>query len=300
MRGMAPRGIGATGGRLGEGRCPVSLTGALVRCSDAEGIPAHGGGLDDLGLGLVVDGSYPAAAEVLDLGSGRRRTLDLDGPAVVMGWVPPESVKPVGVLLEERRSGDNDEGSSREHTGPGFSLVLDLLRRRGIDPLTLPVILRMGFLDVCRDLDPHEHAAVRFHVAPRGVARAQLEPERATLRVAASRDDRDGGLRRTVEAAFPGREVRREQPDELAGFSIYRVGFPLPTHLPGARALMAELRDGLMGLLARFDSDRHRTVKQVLETFGSRDTLRLLEPGTPEHSAGGEPHRATTSHPRVH
>lgn len=294
MPGMVPQGGLAAGGRLGGGRCPVPLTGALVRLSERDAGLVEGGGLDDLGVGIVVDGTYPAAAEVLDLGSGRRRTLDLEGPTVLLGWLAAESVQPIRNLLETP-SVPSDQASASDGASQASSFGLGLLRRRGVDGFTLPVILRMGFADICRDLDPHEHPAVRFHVSSRGVARAQLEAERATLRLVTSRTEGDRELREALEEAFPERELRRDRPDDLAGFSVLRVAFPLPDDLPGIRTLVGDLRRGLLDLLARFDPERHRTVDEMLTAFGPRDTLRLLDregrggPGGPAPEATPSP-----------
>ena len=202
--------------------------------------------------------------------------MDLNGPAVILGWVTPQRVQSLQSALEARVAEAADGASEREGLA-GFSLIQGLLRRRGVDAYTLPVVLRLGFGDVCRDLDPHAHPAVRFRLADGGIARAQLDVSHAALRVSMNPSQDLTTLHEGLAAAFPQRTVTRGSSDALTGFGVLRVQLPIPGDLTEVRDRVTELREGLLSLLARFDPERHGTLQGVLATFGPRDRLRVLD-----------------------
>lgn len=249
-------------GETAEARCPVPLTGAVVRCPESDDGSPPGGRLEDLGVAVVVDGRYPPASEILDLGSGRRSTVDLGGEAVVLGWLPARA-------LEEIQA----EGGPT----PG-ELALRLLRRRGFTPRTRPIFLRLGFQDICRDLDPHENAAVRIRLGPRRVARLHLDYESGAVVVRTGRSERDPDLEDALATAFPGREVRSAGPDEFVGSLSYRLPGALPDSLDDARAFLDGVRGGLEQLSARFEKERFQAVHAVTAALGARETLGRFSP----------------------
>ena len=59
------------------GICELPLTRAVVQYRDVHEMDAPGGRIEDIGLGLVVEGRYASSAEALDLGSGTLKVLDL-------------------------------------------------------------------------------------------------------------------------------------------------------------------------------------------------------------------------------
>ena len=72
-----------------------------------------------------------------------------------------------------------------------FRLALRLLERVGYGPLTRPTFLRIGFRDICRDLDLHEGTSVRIVAGPRRIVRARLDYDGNALlfRTAGERED---------------------------------------------------------------------------------------------------------------
>jgi hypothetical protein len=57
--------------------------------------------------------------------------------------------------------------------------------------------------------------------------------------------------------------------------------------------MIREIRDGLGGLLARFEPRRYGALREVLETFGARETLSRLylnEPRETSHPIASPPH----------
>jgi len=251
------------------GFCRISLTRALVPYRDPVRAPP-GGAIEDIGLGVVMEGSDPSRAQLLDLGSAEIRAADLSGPLIVLGWLPPAGLRGLEAIVERGSADDRVRGST-------FSLALRSLREAGFGPLTRSVILRIGFRDLCQDLDLHEGTAVRLARASHGVARMHLEYDTATLVLRTGRAAPDPQLEAALSEAFPGREVRRcDDPDPLAALG-YRLPFPIPGSLEEARGLLSVWRTGLGRLLARFEPDRYRTVQEYTAAFGPRDSLRSIE-----------------------
>jgi hypothetical protein len=154
-----------------------------------------------------------------------------------------------------------------------FDLALRVLRRSGFGPLSRPTFLRIGFRDICRDLDLHEGTSVRIVMGQGRITRAVLDPDGNALLFRTAFRDSDPVLEDALSAAFPNREIRRLMPGAPTQGVSYQVRFPLALTFLEARGLVAEIREGLAQLLARFEPRRFRALKEVIETFGSRETL---------------------------
>ena len=81
------------------GICELPLTRAIVQYRDVHEMDTPGGRIEDIGLALVVEGRYASAAEALDLGSGRMKTLDLSTELVVLDWVYEPTLEHVAGLV---------------------------------------------------------------------------------------------------------------------------------------------------------------------------------------------------------
>ena len=192
-----------TGASL-TGTFQVSLTRAVLPYRDAGDRVLPGGRLADIGLGVVVDGSDPARADVVDLGSAEIRVVDVTGPLVVLGWLYPSGLRSLSRVVED--AGLEDMDRTRRFT---FSMALRALNSAGFGPLTRPTVLRIRFRDLCQDLDLHEGTAVRLLLPSGGVARVHLDYETVTLvaRTGGSLPNRD--LEAALVDAFGGRELLR-------------------------------------------------------------------------------------------
>src|SRR5690606_5672828 len=81
----------------------LSLTRAVIQYRDGHELERGIGRIEDIGLGLVLDGEYAASAEVLDLGSGTIRHLDLSAELVILDWVYEPTLDHVRLLLDTPR-----------------------------------------------------------------------------------------------------------------------------------------------------------------------------------------------------
>lgn len=273
-----------------QGGCDVSLTRGVILYRTTDG------GIDDLGIGLVTEGRFAAEATVVDLGSGRSRTLDLSGELVVLDWVYPPTVEHV-------RSLARDEAS--ELPGYCFDLALRVLRRAGFGPATRSTFLRIGFRDICRDLDFHEAAAVRLAAGP---SRHSAEPSRPSAepagpsaeparlyRIHFDSDAVSLVVRTTGTYSDPSLEgalaefgssstLHRVVEQGPGGTTEYHLRLPLPISLAEAKALLESIRSGLVRMIERFEPQRHRTLATMLQTFGARDTLDRLSATARAHA----------------
>jgi hypothetical protein len=259
------------------GVCELPLTRAVVQYRGVHEVDVPEGRIEDIGLALVLDGQYASAAQVLDLGSGRVKELDLSAELVVLDWVYEPTLDHVHALLrgavDPSAEGEEPREALRRYA---FDLALRVLRRGGYGPLTRPTLLRIGFRDICRDLDLHEGTSVRIVMGPGRLTRASLDPDGNALLFRTAVQEPDSVLEDALSSAFPSREVRRLLPlGSMEGIS-YQVRFPLPLTFTEARILVGEFREGLAHLLARFEPQRFRALQEVLETFGSRETLGRL------------------------
>ncbi|MDX1566762.1 MAG: hypothetical protein R3223_03110 [Longimicrobiales bacterium] len=282
----------------------ISLTRAVVQYRDHHETELTGGRIEDIGLALVLEGRTASSAEAVDLGSGAVKHLDLSTELVVLDWVYAPTLDHVQRLLEARSRADEaepGEGDVGGRSGDGpirspssgptaparaletycFDLARHVLARVGFGPLTRSTLLRIGFRDVCRDLDLHEGTNVRLSLSEGALVRARMDYDASALLFRTASSDPTPELEEALRDVFPGRDVRRiERVRESAPVS-YQVRFPLPLSLSETRTVVAEMRDGLEQMLARFEPRRYRAAHDVVDALGSRQTLtrlRIREP----------------------
>jgi hypothetical protein len=253
------------------GTFEVSLTRAVLPYRDKEEQSGSGGRIQDVGLGVVMDGTDPVRADVLDLGSAEVRVVDLTGPLVVLGWLYPSGVRTLRRIMEGVEGDDIER--ARAFT---FGMALRALHGSGFGPLTRPTILRIGFRDLCSDLDLHESTALRLLLGTRGIARLHLDYESVTLMLRTARSSRDHDLETAVSEAFPGWDLFRATAREAVAGYVYHVPLPIPRSLAEASDLLQRIRKGFLHLLARFEPERLRSLSELTRTFGERDSLRGL------------------------
>ena len=254
------------------GTFQVSLTRAVLPYRDDRDRVLSGGRLADIGLGVVVDGSDPARADVVDLGSAEIRVVDVTGPLVVLGWLYPSGLRSLSRVVED--AGLEDMDRTRGFT---FSMALRALNSAGFGPLTRPTVLRIGFRDLCQDLDLHEGTAVRLLLPSGGVARVHLDYETVTLvaRTGGSLPNRD--LESALVDALGGRELLRGSLQDPVSAQAYHLPLPIPRSLSDTRRLLDRMRRGFVHLLARFEPERYRSLRDLTGTLGERDSLRSLK-----------------------
>jgi hypothetical protein len=279
------------------GVCELALTRAVVQYRDVHEIDMDGGRIQDIGLALVLEGRYASAAGAVDLGSADVKQLDLSSELVVLDWVYDPTLEHVSRLVAEAaRGADHQREELRRF---GFRLALRLLERIGYGPLTRPSLLRIGFRDICRDLDLHEGTSVRIVAGPGRIVRAHLDYDGNALLFRTAGERSDPQVESALLEAFPHGDMRRLLPSGT-GVSGYQVRLALPLTLEEARATLAGIRSGLAHLVAVFEPERYRSLAPVLATFGARETLAQLHlPGARERST---PMRGTpsTTGPVVH
>lgn len=263
--------VGFEHGSALTGTFEVSLTRAVVPYTDEAQGSFPGGRLSDIGLGVVVDGSDPARADVLDLGSSEMKVVDLTGPLVVLGWLYPSGLRSLRRVVEG--SDLQDLERTRAFT---FGLGIKALQAAGFGPLTRPTVLRIGFRDLCHDLDLHEGTAVRMFLPQGGVVRFHMDYESVTLVARTGRSLPDSDLERALAQSFPQRELLRGTVRDPVGAQSYYLPLPIPRSLADTRDLLTGLRLGVLQLLARFEPDRCHSLREMTGTFGERDSLRSL------------------------
>lgn len=257
------------------GVCEMPLTRAVVQYRNIHEQHVTGGRIADIGLGLVLEGRYASSAQVIDLGSAAIKRLDLSAELVVLDWVYEPTLDHVNELVREAARVPDGE-SGHELGRYCFGLALSVLDRVGYGPLTRSSVLRIGFRDVCRDLDLHEGTSVRILMGPGRLTRAHMDYDSATLVFRTASHGPDPVLEEALSEAFPEQDIRRLLSDVGATSVSYQVRFALPLTLGEARATLESIRTGLTALLARFEVDRFRTVEDHLRTFGARETLERL------------------------
>ena len=254
------------------GICELPLTRAVVQYRDVHEMDTPGGRIEDVGLALVLEGRYASTAEAIDLGSGKVKVLDLSTELVVLDWVYEPTLEHVSELITAAAS-TRDEDALQQYA---FQLGLRVLERIGFGPLTRPSFLRIGYRDICRDLDLHEGTSIRFVLGPGRLTRTYLDYDACALVFRTAFSDPDAQLEHALTEAFPGAELRRTEPSGPAESVAYQVRFSLPTTLAEARSALGLMRRGLASLMARFEPDRFAPLEEVLETFGARETLAGL------------------------
>ena len=255
------------------GICELPLTRAVVQYRELHEMDTPGGRIEDIGLALVVEGHQAGSAEVLDLGSGRIKVLDLSTELVVLDWVYEPTLGYVTELIRETAKTKQDE-PLRSYA---YKLGLSVLERVGFGPLTRPTLLRIGYRDICRDFDLHEGTSIRFVLGPGRISRAYLNYDACALSFKTAFTEPDAPLEHALLDAFnSAAEVRRFEIISEAASIEYQVRLPLPTTFAETRARLGVMRRGLAALMARFEPDRYESVGHLMDTFGQRETLAGL------------------------
>ena len=258
------------------GVCELPLTRAVVHYRDLHEVDPPGGRIQDIGLALVLEGRFASSSEVLDLGSSTVKMLDLSSELVVLDWIYEPTLKHVNRLLMERARGGDEVYTAGRLGTYSFQMALSLLGRLGYGPLTRPTILRIGFRDICRDLDLHEGTAVRIVLGEHRLVRTHLDYDANSLVFSTPSPEPDAMLKAGVLEAFPHSDVLRFSEAHNGGSVNYQVRLSFPASLAEAREELRTIRHGLGGLLARFEPERFEGLEHHLATFGLRDTLSQL------------------------
>jgi hypothetical protein len=254
------------------GACELPLTRAVVQYRDVHEIDVPGGRIQDVGLAVVLEGRYASHVEAIDVGSADVKLLDLSGELVVLDWVYEPTLDHLSALVRGSARGDSREGLARFC----FQVGLRVLERVGFGPLTRPTLLRLGFRDICRDLDLHDGTSVRFVLGAGRVVRTHLDYDGNALVFRTPTDSVDPELEEALIQAFPGTDLRRIVPSSPAASGGCQVRFPLPLELAELRTQMDAVRRGLLRMLARFEPARYAQVREVMSTFGDRATLSRI------------------------
>lgn len=272
------------------GICELPLTRAVVQYRDVHEMDTPGGRIEDIGLAVVVEGRFASSAEAVDLGSGHVKVLDLSTELVVLDWVYEPTLDHIASLVTAAASAPEGDSALRTY---GFRLGLRILERVGYGPLTRPSFLRIGFRDICRDLDLHEGTSIRIVMGPGRLTRVHLDYDACALVFRTAFQDPDAPLEHALVTAFPGGEVRRLVPTRETDALDYQVRFSLPESLAEAREVLGAMRRGLASLVARFEPARYEAMERLVETFGARETLGSLHMAEPRF----QPVRITAAAP---
>lgn len=283
------------------GVCELPLTRAVVQYRDVHEVDIPGGRIQDIGLALVLEGKYATAAEVVDLGSASLKTLDLSHELVVLDWVYEPTLEHVTDLLRARAAAPD---TVVDPLAPYcFQMALRLLERVGFGPLTRSTVLRIGFRDICRDLDTDEGTSVRIVMEPGRVTRAHMDYDGATLVFRTSSTEPDPRIEASLQEAFPSSRLWQVTPSVGEELVSYEVRMPIPITLAESRTALGTVRKGLAHLLSRFEPQRFKAVEQQVSTFGERETLARLNFRDSRYRAIRLPtkgERPTDSNPTVH
>jgi hypothetical protein len=257
------------------GVCELPLTRAIVQYRDVHEVEYAGGRIRDIGLALVLEGRYAASADVVDLGSADVKQLDLSHELVVLDWAYEPTLEHAAALLRDAASHGRDGELERFC----FRVALRAIERVGFSPLTRPTLLRIGFRDVCRDLDLHESTAVRLALGDRRVVRIHMDYDSNSLAVRTPTAHRDPSLEKALSAAFPTWDLRRLVPPSVAQAGGYQVRLPLSLSLGELHEQVSRVRSGLIRLIGTFEPTRMRQVERHVDTFGERETLARIRDG---------------------
>lgn len=255
------------------GVCDLPLTRAVVQYRDVHEMDTPGGRIEDIGLAVVVEGRYPSSAESVDLGSGQVKVLDLSTELVVLDWVYEPTLEHMSSLVTTAAADPEAAPLLRQYA---LRLGLRILERLGFGPLTRPTFFRIGFRDVCRDLDLHEGTSIRIVMGPGRLTRAHLDYDLGALVFRTAFQEPDAQLEHALLDAFPEGELRRLVPVSISAALGYQVRLPFAETLGEARQSLAVMRRGLAALMARFEPHRFQSVDHLLSTFGERETLGSL------------------------
>ncbi|MGI9627702.1 MAG: hypothetical protein ACR2QM_12755 [Longimicrobiales bacterium] len=259
------------------GVCEVALTRAVVQYRDVHEIDDPGGRIQDIGMAVVVDGRFASACRVIDLGSAQVKYLDLSSELVVLDWVYDPTLSHIRFLADavtETRETQDELGRYC------FGVALRILNRTGFTPLTRPTLLRIGFRDLCKDLDLHEGTVVRIKTAEGRLTRVHLDYEANTLVFRSEQRGADLPLELALSEIFrelDRRRVRGGAGGGRTGLAEYEVRFGVPLTFEEARKSLMKMRQGLNHLIARFEPDRFKAIDGLTTAFGVRETLDQLQ-----------------------
>lgn len=254
----------------------AELAGCVVRWQGVG--PGRIPRLADLGLGVVPDepdarDPGPGRIQVYDLVSRQWRIADVSGPVSVLGRVP-------SAVLRRLLSEEPPRAPSPDVDPPGaLAQVASILSGLGFGDASRPILLRMAFRDVVRDLDLHDLLAVRLGLPEGGVARVTLGEGRVELVVETSASPGAPGLvalDRELALAFPGRPILPGWTGADRATAERRIRLEEPGSLDELAHLMDVVRGGLLAIMAAFEPRRHSACIEHLGAFGPRDSLALL------------------------
>ena len=210
------------------GICELPLTRGVVQYRDVHELHHPGGRIRDIGLAVILSGRFASSVRAVDLGSADVKYLNLTSELVILDWVYDPTLSHLRRLTDavERNPAAGD--SLRRYC---FDLALRVLNRRGFTPLTRPILLRIGFRDLCQDLDLHESTVVRIVTGSDSVTRVHLDYEANTLVFRTARRPVHEELERALAPAFPdcGRSGRAGWTRTAAGFAVSVSGSRSPS-----------------------------------------------------------------------
>lgn len=264
------------------GICDLPLTRAVVQYRDAHELHHPGGHIRDIGLAVVLAGRFASSVRAVDLGSAEVKYLNLTTELVILDWVYDPTLAHLRVLSD---AGEKHPARAAQLRRFCFDLALRVLNRRGFTPLTRPILLRIGFRDLCRDLDLHESTAVRIVTAPGVITRVHLDYEANSLVFTTPQRESANGLGRALRDAFGALPVARSSAGSGMPYDVRHVRFGVPVTFEEVLGSLRVMRRGLSRLVARFEPERFGTVTGLTTTFGERATLGRLNFGEASFAA---------------
>ncbi len=255
------------------GICELPLTRAVVQYRDVHELYHSGGRIRDIGLAVILSGRFASSVRAVDLGSADVKYLNLTSELVILDWVYDATLAHLGRLGDQAERNPSAGGPLRRYC---FDLALRVLNRRGFTPLTRPILLRIGFRDLCQDLDLHESTVVRIVTGGDSVTRVRLDYDANTLVFRTSGRRADGDFDRALELAFPGLRLERAGDLDAEGCETRRIRLGVPVTFAELNRRMRTMRRGLSHLVARYEPGRFREVRGLVSTFGARATLDRL------------------------
>ena len=260
------------------GICELPLTRAVVQYRDVHELNRSGGRIQDIGLAVVVEGRFASSVRAMDLGSAEVKYLNLASELVILDWVYDPTLAHIRDLAAAGRdavatAGLDPSGELRRYC---FDLALRVLDRHGFSHLTRPTLLRIGFRDLCKDLDLHESTVVRIVTGRDEVTRVHLDYDANALVFRSAGPSLGTKMKSAIREIFPQLPIQRPAADDAGGSTAWQVRFGVPVTFAELRAGLLAMRRGLNHLFARFEPERFRSVEGLLDTFGERATLDLL------------------------
>ena len=257
------------------GLCELPLTRAVVQYRDAHELNRSGGRIQDIGLAVVIEGRFASSVRAMDLGSAEVKYLNLASELVILDWVYDPTLEHIRALAAAARNaaataGLGPSGELRRYC---FDLALRVLDRRGFSHLTRPTLLRIGFRDLCKDLDLHESKVVRIVTGSGEVTRVHLDYDANALVFRPTSASLGRKMERAIREIFPRLSIQRPPGGDSSGSPAWEVRFGVPVTFAELRASLLAMRRGLSHLFARFEPERFRSVDGLLATFGERATL---------------------------